>query len=92
MFAQNENSLSSVIERKKKKNIKDRIGPGLESHIMGTSGMMKGLIELTLYLELRVKSGSIPCVFKGTSSGSHCAIEPLGLRSGGPFKFGSYAV
>ena len=52
---------------------------GLESHIIGTSGIMKGLIKLTLFLESRGYIWLPTCVFKGTYPGSHCAIEPLRL-------------
>jgi hypothetical protein len=35
-----------------------------------TSGIIKGLIELSLFLELKgSKSGSLPLGFKGTDSG-----------------------
>lgn len=52
----------------------------------------KGLMIPSLFIELR-DPNSAPFGFKGTGSGSHCAIEPLPLGSGGHgVKFGTHAV
>jgi hypothetical protein len=84
MIAQNENPLSSAIERTKTKHLKTEYGR-IRIAYRGDKWHYEGLTVLTLFLELRDQNlAPHPLCSKGPIEVPHCAINPfLRLHFGG---------